>query len=207
MELGTFTPRPAVRGDQLPARDVVDRPLVVLVREHRMGIQSRFRTEPADGVVLDVADITSDSVWIDVLWMNGAVVDGLAPYVGQAVPIKLTWTPSAKGGNPYIAAAPLEGADLARAQQWAAANPNRFEQERAKRAAAQAATGGAPQVPGAPTNPPSFVPLGQAPATAPAAPAPVAPAPAPAAAPANPTDPAVQALLAQIAAGQTPPTA
>jgi hypothetical protein len=214
MELSTFTERERSDGDRLQAKEAVDRLLVVLVREHRTGIVTKFKPDGGEGVTVDVADVRTNEVWIDVLWMNGAVVDNLAPYVGQPVAIKLVWTPSASGGNPYIGVKALEGAELAAAQQWAAVNPTRFDQERSQRAAA-AASDEAQQIPGAPAQPPAWVPQPATPAPAaaplpPAAPVPPAaatpqPAPANPAPVADPNDPAVQALLRQIAGGQLPP--
>lgn len=188
MELSGFTPRERSGGDQFPAKEAVDRLLVAQVREHRTGIVTKFKPEGGEGVVVDVADVTADAVWIDVLWMNGAVVDNLAPYLGQTVPIKLVWTPSQKGGNAYIGVEALEGAELAQAGQWAQNNPTRFDQERLER---QSNNPAATQQPAAPA------------ATAPAA----APAAQPQQATADPNDPAVQALLQQINGGQAPPTA
>lgn len=189
MQLGTFTPRTHSEGDSFPAKEAVDRSLIVLVREHRTGIVTKFKPEGGDGVVVDVADTATNSVWIDVLWMNGAVVDNLAPYVGQPVAVKLEWVASSKGGNSYISVVPLEGAVLAQASAWAAANPNRFDLERQARAAKASKPASTPPVPAAPSAPP-----------APAA----APAPATTV---NVNDPAVQALLAAIAGGQAPLTA
>ncbi|MCA1696410.1 MAG: hypothetical protein LC749_17765, partial [Actinobacteria bacterium] len=104
MELDTFTPRvnDGIMGDSFPARDAADRPLVVLVREHRTGIVTKFKPEGGDGVIIDAADVTTNEVWIDVLWMNGAIVDNLATYVGQTVPVKLTWQAPKSGGNSYL---------------------------------------------------------------------------------------------------------
>jgi hypothetical protein len=260
LQLGTFTEREAgPQGDKLSARDNVDKPLIVVVREHRTGIKTihnqnpqepaRYKPDGGEGVHVDVALIAENRVFVDVLWMGGAIVDSLSPYVGQVLPVKLYWRASEKGGNPYVSVKPLDGPELVLAQQWAAANPTRFDAERQQRAAAAAAqpTAG---VPGAPTTPPEWAmpaaapavgtpapapaqqPVAAAPgpiagipaemytaaqqyfaaqqsaAPAPAAPAPAAPTPAPAPAPVAATDPTVQALLAQIAAGgQLPPTA
>ena len=187
MELTGFTP-PERGGDRLPAKEAVDRPLVVLVREHRTGIVTQFKPDGAAGVVCDVADTNSDSVWLDVLWMNGAVVDNLAPYLGQAVPIKLTWTPSARGGNAFIGVQGLDGPELATAQQWASNNSARFDSERHQRGTGQQPT---PQQPAA-----------QQPA-----PAPADASSANGSTAADPNDPSVQALLQQINAGQQPPAA
>lgn len=194
MELGTFTPRERSDGDSLPAKEAVDRPLVVLVKEHRTGIVTKFKPEGGDGVVVDVADSNTDSVWLDVLWMNGAVVDNLAPFVGQAVPVKLVWVASAKGGNAYIGVEPLEATELAQAQQWATANSGRFDTERLQRAAQAKNNEAAPA--SAATPPPAQPPTPAAPTAAPQAGGQV-----------DVNDPAVQALLTQIAGGQTPPPA
>jgi hypothetical protein len=208
MQLGTFTPRERTDGDSFPAKEAVDRSLIVLVREHRTGIVTKFKPEGGDGVVVDVADTATNSVWIDVLWMNGAVVDNLAPFLGQPVAVKLEWVASAKGGNSYISVAPLEGAVLAQATAWAAANTNRFDLERQQRAAlANKPAALTPPAPAAPAAP--AVALAPAPVQRPAPAAVTAPAP-PVTGTVNVNDPAaLQALLATIAAGQVqvPPAA
>lgn len=205
MQLGTFAPRTNDEnyGDRLTATDAVDRALVIVVREHRTGIKTKYNSDPtkpaaykpegSDGVTVDVADVKTNEVWIDVLWLNGAVVDNLAPYVGQTVPIKLVWTASAKGGAAYIGVAPLEGQELALAQQWALTNPQRFDTERTQRAATAAQEAAA--VAAAPPASPSA--LGalatQQGATPPQPPTPVT----------DPTqDPQVLALIAQLQAQQ-----
>lgn len=201
MELGTFEPRPRedIMGDQLQAKEAVDKPLIVFVRQHKTGIKTKFNSDPklqgykpdgSDGVIVDAADVTTNEVWIDVLWLNGAIVDNLIPYVGQAVPIKLAWQAPAGGGNSYIVVTPLADQQLQQAQQWATANPTRFDDERARRQA-EANANGTP-APAAPAL--ATVPMGQ----------PAAPTPAPATPALNPNDPQVAALLAQLNAQQTP---
>lgn len=211
MELGTFAPRPRedAIGDQLQAKEAVDKPLIVFVREHKTGIKTKFNSDPKDkgykpdgqdGVTVDAADVTTDEVWIDVLWLNGAIVDNLIPYVGQAVPIKLVWQAPANGGNSYIVVTPLANEQLAAAHQWATANAARFDTERAQRRANADAHAGEAPAAALPT-----VPMGQPaalPAPAPAAPA--APTPAPAM---DPNDPAIAELLRQLAAKQSQPAA
>lgn len=198
MELGTFTPRPRdeMIGDKLQAQEAIDKALVVFVREHKSGIKTKFNQDPkekgykpdgGDGVIVDVADVVANTVYIDVLWLNGAIVDNLAPYVGQALPIKLVWTASQGGGKPFIGVQQLDGGHMQVAQAWAAANPTRFDTERAQRVANAAAfEATATPVAAAPAIQP--VQMGVA---APAAPAAL-----------NPNDPAVAALLAQLAAQQ-----
>lgn len=251
MQLDTYTPPAHEEGDRLPSKEMAGRPLIVAIREHRTGVKTKFNSDPTDParykpeggetIGLDVVDLSTNAVYLGVLWFNGAIVDGLRPYVGQMLPIKLVFTAGKTGGNPYLAPEPLTGPELAAAQGWAANNPNRFEVERATRAAQ-----GMPPIPGAPSAPPAwaapaapaapapvhtpapaYTPVVSAPApnytatpvapltytapvttqvpVAPAAAPPVASTAAPVAAPAyDPNDPAIQALLAQIAAGQIP---
>lgn len=204
MQLGTFTPRPPMEnGDQLNAKEAIDRPLVILVREHRTGIKTKYNSNPneknykpegGEGVTVDVADIHTNETWLDVLWLNGAIVDNLAAYIGQTIPVKLTWQPSAKGGNPYITVIPLEGQELALAQQWALTNPHRFDTERATRTQQPTTTP-------APATPPATIPTPVATPPAPAAPQPTALTQA-----ASAQDPQIQALLAQLAAQQAQQT-
>jgi len=188
MQLDTFTPRPPQdMGDKFTASDAVDKPLVVLVREHRTGIITKFKPEGGDGVVVDVADVRTNEIYLNVLWMNGAIVDNLAGYVGKPVAIKLTYQAPKGGGNSYITVVPLDGTDLALAQQWATSNTNRFDTERVARA--QQANADTTTTVTAPT-------------TTVSAPTPVTTSPSSGADdPMN--NPAVQALLAQIAAKQT----
>ncbi|MGI8313313.1 hypothetical protein [Saccharopolyspora hattusasensis] len=132
MELSGYEAPSRPNGDGLPAKEAVDKPLIVVVREHRQGIVTKFSPDGKDGITVDVADLTTDSTFLDVLWMNGAIVDGLAPHVGKAMPVKLVWTPG-KSGYPYLSVAPLEGAELQLAAAWATKNGDRIERERAER--------------------------------------------------------------------------
>lgn len=183
MELETFTPRETNFGDTLPAKDAVDRPLIVLVREHRTGVVTKFKPEGGEAVVVDVADVKTDEVWLSVLWMNGAIVDNLAGYVGKPVAIQIVWMASKSGGNAYLNVEPLEGQVLALAQQWVANNPNRFDLERHKRVAQAAEL-----PPG--TGPGHGNPNNSGAGNGAAVPDPNDPL----------SDPKVQALLAQVAA-------
>jgi hypothetical protein len=221
MNLDTYVPPVREDGDRLPTKELAGRPLIVVVREHLMGVKTQFNSDPADAlrykpeggeaVKLDVADLTTNSVYINVMWFNGAIVDSLKSFVASTLPVKLFYDTPKRGGNPYINVEPLVGAELAGAQAWAAANATRFETERAARAAqATSATNGVPPIPGAPAGPPAWaalvnpvMPPHAMPASPPpqpvAPPAPVVNTPAPAV---DVNDPAIQALLATIAAQQ-----
>lgn len=184
MELGSFTPKERASGDQLPAKEAAGRTLVVQVREHRTGVKTQYKPEGANAVIVDLADVDQDAVWCDVLWMNGAIVDNLAPYVGSALPITLSWAASQSGGHPYLSVSALESGPQAQAEQWASANPQRFDQERATRGLSAPQPAAQP-APGAATGPGGS-----------------APAAGGSTAPVDPNDPKVQALLQQVQAGQ-----
>lgn len=236
MQLDTFVPPTREDGDRVPAKEMVGRPLIVQVREHRTGVKTQYNSNPQDtarykpeggeAVLLDVADLSSNTVYLNVLWFNGAVVDSLKGYVAHTLPVRLFYDSPKSGGNgnPYLNVEPLAGAELAAAHQWATSNPDRFERERAARqaqaqAAAAGTTGGMPPIPGAPSQPPVWAqqpitvpPTATAPTTAqPVTPLPSTPPPPPFTPPASPpapagaggvdpNDPAIQALLAQLAA-------
>lgn len=200
MQLGTFIP-PISEGDRLAAQDHVNKPSVVVVKEIRSGIKTKFNSDPkdknykadgGDAVILDVADLATGTVSIGVMWMNPTIVDSLRDYVGQTLPIRLVWTQSKSGGNPYLSVEPLAGNDLMVAQGWASANPTRFDTERAARAQANGTTAATQQPPPGYANLPTLAATMATPAPAPApAPAPVTVAPA--------VTPEVLALLQQIA--------
>jgi len=132
MELSGFTPNEAAHGDRLPAKEAADKPLIVQVREHRDSVVTAFAPEGKPGIVVDVVDLTTDSTYHDVLWMNGAIVDGLSPHVAKTMPVKLVWTPG-KSGYPYLSPAALEGKELELAAAWASKNPTRLDDERKAR--------------------------------------------------------------------------
>lgn len=134
MELGTFTPQ--VNGDRLAASDAVNEPLIVSVKETRSGIKTQYTPDGGDGVTVDVAKIATNEVFVNVLWMNAQIFDQLKSYLGQMLPVKIVWTPSQRGGNPYLMLEGLEGVELAAAQTWAQINDGRFEREAAQRAPA-----------------------------------------------------------------------
>lgn len=132
MDFATYE-RQAFANDSLKPSDAQDRPLVVSVRERREGIVTKYQKDGAPGVVVDVADVKEGRVYANVLWMNGALVDALTPYVGNVVPIKLVMTPPKKaGGYPYLSVEALTGPELALAGRWAEGNDGAFEKRRAE---------------------------------------------------------------------------
>lgn len=134
-------PQTSFASDSLKPSEAQDRPLVVHVVERRENIVTKFQPAGAPGVIVDVADVKAEAVYVGVLWMNGALVDALTPYAGKTLPIRLVMTPSKKaGGYPYLSVEALDGADLEAAAKWDSANPDAFDKRRAE---LQAENGGA----------------------------------------------------------------
>jgi hypothetical protein len=144
MQLGNFVPPEMTAGDRLEARSMENKPMVVVVTKRREGIKTKFNQDPKDksyspegepGLFLDLVDLTTGQVYVDVMWMNGTIVDQLSAYVGQPLPVKLVKTASQSGGLPYLAPQMLTDNELAYAQQWATANSTAFDDARAKKQA------------------------------------------------------------------------
>lgn len=136
MSFDTFEKQASFTSDSLKPSEAQDRPLVVKVVERRESIVTKFQPNGAPGVIVDVADVAADKVYAGVLWMNGALVDGLSPYVGKTLPIKLVMTPAKKpGGYPYLSIEALAGKELEAAAAWDSANPGAFEKRRQELAA------------------------------------------------------------------------
>lgn len=221
MTLGQFVNKPRVESDKVQAKELVNRPLLVLVNEHLRDFTSTAYPDPKDVVTLDVADLSTGRIYIGPLWGAGRVVDSLKPYAGsgQVMPVKLVEIQGK--ARVYLGVEPLAGAELAMAQQWYASYPTAMSDQRAqKEAQAMTAMAAAPApvpvqglpapaapavpapVPAAPVAAPAPAPVAPAaPAPQVAAPAPVSPAPVAPAAPVAPVTPAPnQPTAEQIAA-------
>jgi hypothetical protein len=231
MAFNTFERSNTIQGDKFNPRDNKNTPLIVIVHRRVEGIKTKHNQNPAkesqfkpDGqsvVYVDVVDLKTGGIFIDVMWMAGAVVDQLAPideptkYVGAPTPIKLVECSNKSEFN-HLEPRALEGDELQVAVDWwnaygsvVAQRRTEFEAKKptAPVTAAPVAAPPAPALPslGVPAAPPA------APAPAAAAPAPVAaPAPAPAAAALAPAAaapapaPAAPVAAAPVAAAPAP---
>ena len=203
MQFGTYEPQTSVEGDRLQAQQITDRPLLVFVADHVPEHKGQFGVK--DAVFVDVKDLSTGDIYVSVLWMGGAVVDNLKPFLGQAVGVKLIYRQPKGQGKPYIIPVPLEGTEAKLAYDWAVGDPQMFERVRDEKGIPQAiptqqartgltaATTPPPAAPAPPVAPqPPAAP--QAPVAPPRPAAPVAPpapvAPQPPAAPVAPQPPA-----------------
>ena len=125
MAFATYQPPERSDGGTFKPSEHIDAPLIVAVREHKTGIVTEFSPDGKDGVIIDVCDYTAGDVATDVLWMNGALVDGLKGYLGQTLVIRLVWA-KGKSGRDYVTIAQATAAELSGAEAHVKANGDPF---------------------------------------------------------------------------------
>ena len=125
----TFTaPEPTSEEDRFSAKDNIGHVIVVKVNERRDGIVTANSPGGTSAVACDVADLDNPGgprVYRDTLIFGGAMVDALAPFVGQMVVVKLESRKS-NSGRTYPAPVEAMPPDLARASSFFVANPAVF---------------------------------------------------------------------------------
>jgi len=89
--LGQYVPPAASQGDRIQAQQMVDKPILVWVRKTQHLARTKFSAEGGDAVYLDFIDLQTNQCYIEVMWMAGAIVDGLKQYAGDgnAYPVKV----------------------------------------------------------------------------------------------------------------------
>lgn len=118
-QTGTFA-------DSFAAKDAANNntPMLVRVNEYKTGLKTKF-VDSGEGVSVDLIDLQRfsqdpvGSVFVNVLWMGGAVRDQLKPFVGsgQILPLRLVWQATQSGSGQFVMPEPLEGDWLTYAQQ------------------------------------------------------------------------------------------
>jgi hypothetical protein len=125
MAFATYQPPERTDGGSFKPSEHMDTPIIVAVREHKTGIVTEFSPDGKDGVIVDVCDFGNSDVQTDVLWMNGALVDGLKGYVGQTLVIRLEWA-DGKSGRRYATIAQASPAEMKSAEAYVKANGDPF---------------------------------------------------------------------------------
>ena len=150
MSLGTYTPPTTGKAGSYDPRLHHGRPLIVVVREFRADFTTRKYPKPKDVVFVDVVDLLTDTVHVNVIWGGGAVVDRLKGELDKTpegepsapLPVKLIPTQSATNTTYYVPE-PLDpaGQEYALAVAWDAKYPTRIDDERTAKIAADKAAG------------------------------------------------------------------
>lgn len=213
--MGQYVKPTQESGDRLQAQQMVDRPMLVWVRETKMLAKTQFSANGGEAVFVDLIDLQTNDIYIRVMWMAGAIKDGLKQYAGDnnAYPVKII---KVKGGafGYYNSIEPLDEQWTGYCVQNLAAFSAAVAAKRAEKEAewAQAMTQQPPGPPGPPAAPPltaAAPAVPQAPvAAAPQAPVAYAPPAPPVAPPVAYTPPAPPAAPAYVPpAPPAPPVA
>lgn len=127
MQFATYTQPERTEGDSFKPSEHIGALLIVKVNESKHIESTTHKPEGGPGVVVDVCDLDNGgTVARDVLWMNGAIVDGLKNYVGQLLVIKFAWAKSQKSGREYITVQPADAAEQTRAEAHVKASGDPF---------------------------------------------------------------------------------
>lgn len=137
MTLGAYEPPVRVQGDKFAAQDNQNKPLIVVARQFIENAKTKHSPEGKPGIRIDVVDLLDNGrIYIDALWMSGALVDGLKPHVAAGTPLPVEIQQVTSGsGNPYLTLVPLLDDKRKLAEGWYAKNPTAVADERAKREA------------------------------------------------------------------------
>lgn len=212
--IGHYVKPERQQGDRLQAQQMKNRPMLLWVREAKHLNKTKFSADGGDAIYVDLIDLQTNNVYIQVMWMAGAIVDGLRPYAGDgnAYPTVIKEVEGGSFGT-YNVIEPLDEAWMPHVTanlpafaslvaQTRAAKEAEWGQALAQQVQAPAAAAAAPPVPSlAPA--PAAAPA--APVAPPQAPAPVATPPAAAVAPPAYTAPAYAAPPAPPAAPAAAP--
>ena len=98
----TFEPSENVQGDTYKAIDHIGATIIVKVKELKDSIVTENSPNGAPGIIVDLFDLKDDGVYRDVLWMGGAMVDGLKKYTNRLLVVQLEARKS-KSGRTYPA--------------------------------------------------------------------------------------------------------
>jgi hypothetical protein len=124
MALATFDPdkgRPQSDEDRVQVRDLVGSVLLVKVNKHERDVRTKFKPEGTDCLDVDIASVMTGKVASNQRIWNGAIVDGLAPYVGQTVPVKFDWS-KGQSGYQYIIPVQLTNEEQQQAEKFSEDN-------------------------------------------------------------------------------------
>ena len=105
--------------DTFKPKENYDKPLLVKVREHKTGVITEFSPEGGEAVTVDLVDLTDGKIYRNVLWMGGAIVDGLKMHAGTPKVLVIRFDKK-KGasGRSYPAPAKSTDEDKARARSY-----------------------------------------------------------------------------------------
>lgn len=129
----TYTPPPPPEaGDSYKPIEHLGRVLIVSVSEFKPSIVTPNSPNGGPGVIVDLVDLddpNGPAIYRDVLWMSGAVVDGLKEHAGTRKPVLITFRAQVgKSGRSYPLADPVGDEGARRASDYYAKHGDPFSQ-------------------------------------------------------------------------------
>lgn len=122
MPISEYTEPVREESDSFKPIEHVGSTLIVKVREYKTGIVTSNSPEGGPGVIVDLVDLDADGapkLYSNVLWMGGAMVDGLKAHAGKDDPVMITIQQrKSNTGRKYPAPAALDEVSAKQARKW-----------------------------------------------------------------------------------------
>lgn len=113
--------------DTYKPKEHYDATLVVKVKEFKSGVITEYSPEGGDAVIVDVLDVDAAETFRNVLWMGGAVVDGLKKHAGTSDLVVIHFEQrTGKSGRKYPAVAAAATSELKAAEKYFASHDDPF---------------------------------------------------------------------------------
>lgn len=118
-QFAEYEPPALEESDSFKPKENFDKPLLVKVREFKTGIVTEFSPDGNDGIIVDLVDLTTGTKYSNVLWMGGAIVDGLKMHAGTPKVLVIRFEKrKSNSGRTYPAPAKSTDADKELARKY-----------------------------------------------------------------------------------------
>lgn len=125
----TFVAPEIEDGDTFKPHEHIGAVVIVKARERKNGVVTPNTPDPGGpAVIVDLVDLTDGQKYLNVLWMGGAFVDALTPYVGKGPVVLEIESRTGKSGRAYGAPKAASDAQIQLATQYYTAKGDPFAQ-------------------------------------------------------------------------------
>lgn len=127
MQFDTYVPPVMEDSDVYKPFENYGHACIVLVKEYKPAIVTPNSPNGGPGVIVDLVDMDNEQVYVNVLCMSGAIVDGFKARAGTGKPIVVSWGKRTSGsGRTYAAPDAATPEQLKAAEAWYAKNGDPF---------------------------------------------------------------------------------
>lgn len=127
-DFATYSAPEMTEGETFKPHENIGKPLIVQVNELKHGVVTSNTPDGGPAVIVDLVDLDGRvEPYRDVLWMGGAVVDGLKAHAGTRKPVLIVFeSRKSKSGRNYASPMAVDAAGAQRASAYYAANGDPF---------------------------------------------------------------------------------